>query len=163
MARLNIFAVCFVSLFLYNFAQCSNKALDSNVEVNFVQNLTDFLQQNPGIKLEPLEKIVKSNDPSTRIQIVHRIGNRIPGDRILAVDSAEKRYNQPQDVRLNLFYPQTGPGNMIITYLEVQVDQSTNLSQAFVIKGGIGQREISIVVESKQTLYFNHKASIFGY
>lgn len=55
----------------------------------------------------------------------------IKGDRILATDSASQQWQKPQDVRLNLNYPQSGIG-AVITYLEVIVDQSSNQSRAYV-------------------------------
>lgn len=41
--------------------------------------------------------------------------------------------------------------------------QSTNIGQARVIGGGIGQRQISVVIEARSTLYFAYRAAIFGY
>lgn len=41
--------------------------------------------------------------------------------------------------------------------------QSTNIGQAHVIGGGIGQRSISVVIEARSTLYFAYRAAIFGY
>ncbi|XP_031628580.1 uncharacterized protein LOC116344252 [Contarinia nasturtii] len=161
MARLSIFAVCLISAFVFNFAQCK-ESIDSNIEVQFVQSLADFLAKNPGVKLEPLTTEVKLDGPSTRTQIVHRLGNRISGDRILATDSASQQWQKPHDIRLNLNYPQSGYGS-VITYLEVIVEQSSSLSNAYVVSGGIGQRQISVVVESKDTLYFKHRAAIYGY
>lgn len=41
--------------------------------------------------------------------------------------------------------------------------QSTNLGQGYVTSGGIGQRQITIVIEAKSTMYFKYNAQIFGY
>lgn len=78
MARLSIFAICLISAFVFNVAQCSD-SIQSNIEVQFVESLTDFLAKNPGIQLEPLAREVTFDGPSTRTQIVHRLGNRISG------------------------------------------------------------------------------------
>ncbi|XP_055309445.1 uncharacterized protein LOC129573178 [Sitodiplosis mosellana] len=162
MFRLSVFAICLVSALALNCVECSDKALESKIEFNFVQNLTDFLAANPGIQLEQLDKEVSYDGPSSRIQLTHRLGNRINGDRLLATDSASQQWAQPQDVRLNLNYPKSGYAE-IITYLEVITEQSTNLGNAYVVSGGIGQRRISVVIEAKRTLYWQYRASIFGY
>lgn len=41
--------------------------------------------------------------------------------------------------------------------------QSSFLGQAYIVAGGVGQRQIAIVIEARQTLYFSYRASIFGY
>jgi len=41
--------------------------------------------------------------------------------------------------------------------------QSSNLGNAYVVSGGIGQRRIAVVVEAKQTLYFHYQAAVYGY
>lgn len=86
----------------------------------------------------------------------------ILGDRLLAQDQAQQSWSKPQDVTKNLYYPQHGIG-AVVTYLEISVDQSTNLGQARVIGGGIGQRHISVVIEARSTLYFAYRAQIYGY
>ena len=79
MVRLSIFAICLVSALAFNFVECSDNAFESKIEFNFVQNLTDFLAANPGIQLEPLVKEVSYDESSSRVRLVHRIGNRING------------------------------------------------------------------------------------
>lgn len=41
--------------------------------------------------------------------------------------------------------------------------QSSNLGSAYVIGGGVGRRFIEVVIEAQNTLYFNHKAAVYGY
>lgn len=41
--------------------------------------------------------------------------------------------------------------------------QSSNLGQAYIISGGIGQRQISVLIVAKQTVYFNYRAAVYGY
>lgn len=91
MVRLSIFAVCLVAAFVINFVECSNESFNSHIEVNYVKNLTEFLRENPGIKLAALNKEVKSNGPSTRIQIVHRLGNRISGNLFSLISNIHVR------------------------------------------------------------------------
>lgn len=42
------------------------------------------------------------------------------------------------------------------------VFQSSNLGQAYVTDGGIGENRITIVVEAQNTTIFRHRARIFG-
>lgn len=75
-----ISAICLVSAFAVNFVNCADQSFGSKIDVNFVQNLTDFLSANPGIKLEPLMKEVTYHDGlSSRFQNVHTLGRRMPG------------------------------------------------------------------------------------
>lgn len=41
--------------------------------------------------------------------------------------------------------------------------QSSNVGQAYVTAGGIGQRQITVAVQANQTLFFRHNSQIFGY
>lgn len=146
MLQLSIFAICLLSAFTFNLMKCSNAAFDSNIEVNFVQNLTEFLIQNSGIQMKPLDKEVISDGPSSRTQILHTMGHRIAGnlyksqklnnfilrslswfkfsgDRLLATfgnDGAQ--WDTPHFVRINLYYPRTGFGG-IVTFFRVVCDQ----------------------------------------
>lgn len=86
----------------------------------------------------------------------------IPGDRLVGTGQAGQQWARPQNVRTNLFYPTNGIG-AVLTYLEVLVNQSTNLGRAYVVSGGIGQRQIGVVIEAQSTLYFSYRASLFGY
>ncbi|XP_055298351.1 uncharacterized protein LOC129566440 [Sitodiplosis mosellana] len=163
MFRSSVFVICLVSALAFNLVECSNYALGSKVEFNFVQNLTDFLAAYPGIQLKRLARKVSYNGPTARTQLTHRMGNRISGDRLLATDSASQQWGRPQDVRLNLNYPKSGGFGEVITYLEVITEQSSNLGSAYIVSGGVGTRRISVVIEAKQTLYWQYRASIFGY
>lgn len=80
----------------------------------------------------------------------------------MATDAQSQQWSQTRDVNTNLHYPLNGVG-AVITYLEVTCDQSSFLGQAFIVSGGIGQRQIAIVIEARQTLYFSYRAAIFGY
>lgn len=87
---------------------------------------------------------------------------KTPGDRLLTTASASQRWNRAQNVKQNLRYPKSGMG-AVVTYVEIVVNQSTNLGRAYVISGGIGQRSVGLVIEAQNTLYFTYRASVFGY
>lgn len=61
-----------------------------------------------------------------------------------------------------LGYPRAGVG-AVITYIEIIVDQSSNLGRGFVTSGGIGQRQIAITIEAQRTLHFRQNTQIYGY
>lgn len=48
-------------------------------------------------------------------------------------------------------------------YILIFFIQSSNMGQARIVGGGIGQRQISIIIEARSTLYFNYRAAIYGY
>lgn len=41
--------------------------------------------------------------------------------------------------------------------------QSTKLGHGYVVSGGAGQRQITVVVEAKETMFFRIKSEIYGY
>lgn len=81
MARLIILTVCLISALAVQFAEASTvpEGFDSKYEVNFAQNLTDFLKANPGIALQELDREEIFDEVSNKIQIVHRFGYRVNG------------------------------------------------------------------------------------
>lgn len=83
------------------------------------------------------------------------------GDSLQATDSSNYAWGAPQDVKLSLKYPRSGTG-ATISYIQIDVEQSTNIGQAYVLDGGIGQKKVSLIVEGNQTLTFKYKADIFG-
>lgn len=79
----------------------------------------------------------------------------------MAHGGQNQSWAQPHNVATTLSYPPSGVGAQV-TYVAIQVNQSTNLGQAYILKGGIHQRTISIVVEAYNTLYMNYVAAIYG-
>lgn len=72
MVRLCLFAICLASIFAVNLAE---NELSSNIEFTAVRNLTQFLKENPKIKL--LRELKK--EPVGKAQITYRLGNRVGG------------------------------------------------------------------------------------
>jgi len=163
MGRLVAFAVCLSLTIALNSAEFSAKSLDSNIDVN-VQNLTfTILNEDKAFKVSyPLIQEQLSDGKSPKLQINYRLGLRISGDRLVATAAGSNSWTSAQDVKLALSYPKTGIG-AIITYLQVIVEQSTNIGRGYVTSGGIGQRQITVVIEGNQTLYFKYSSEIYGY
>lgn len=77
MFRLGVF--CVVALVLASACKCS--PIDSDVKFAIVHNLTTFLNENPDVKLlHPLVREELSDDPSSKLVINYRLGNRIGGN-----------------------------------------------------------------------------------
>lgn len=81
---------------------------------------------------------------------------------MVAQTSASQQWSTLQDVTTSVFYPKTGTG-AIISYVQINVDQTSNSGRAYVVAGGIGQRAITVVVEAQRTLVFRHSTEIYGY
>lgn len=82
MFHASVFAICLVSTLAVNFVQCSDGALGSKFEVNFAQNLTDFLNANPDIQLQKLNKEVTYDESSSRSVLTYRIGSHVDGESL---------------------------------------------------------------------------------
>lgn len=65
----------------------------------------------------------------------------------------------------NAFIEYVETKNIFYRFLKIKTFflQSTNLGRAYVVSGGIGQRQIGVVIEAQLTLYFSYRASVFGY
>lgn len=50
--------------------------------------------------------------------------------------------------------------NILFIYF---ASQSSDQGQAYVISGGINQRNIAFVIEASNTLFFRYNAEIYGY
>lgn len=86
----------------------------------------------------------------------------VPGDRLVSKLSGRKSWSQPQDIVFTIIYPTSGVG-AVITYVQIDVnDQSNDLGRGVIVAGGVGQRNIQLVVEAKSTMFFEHRAAIFG-
>lgn len=85
------------------------------------------------------------------------------GDSLQATDSHQAQWGSPQNVRSTLKYPRAGISiGAYVTYVQIDIEQSTNLGRAYFIEGGIGQRRATIIIEAEQTLYYSYRAYIYG-
>lgn len=67
--------------FVFTSVNCSTEALGSGISVTVVQNLTEYLEKNPDVKLlEPLIAEIPADGPSPRLKITHKVGQRIKGN-----------------------------------------------------------------------------------
>ncbi|XP_055612447.1 uncharacterized protein LOC129758900 [Uranotaenia lowii] len=127
--------------------------------IQVVDDINVFRAANPDIKLIPLE--VGSQTKNARQQITYAIGNRQSGDRLVSVNQDSASWPTLQDVKLTLSYPVSGVG-AVVTYVEIVVQQSSNIGRGYVVAGGIGQRFIQVIIEANATSYFSYSAQIFG-
>ncbi|GAB0091398.1 hypothetical protein DMENIID0001_062390 [Sergentomyia squamirostris] len=144
------------NLFDGNFVDDDDDELDKQVQLISVDRLADFTKNNPGLELEMLQM-----SSGYRGQIYYTLGNRQRGDRLVATAANNQHWPRPQNAVVQIGYPARGVG-ALVTYVSVNVTQSSNLGQAYVTKGGINQRNITIVVESYGTTFLNYVCNIFG-
>lgn len=81
MARQTVIVFGLVLFAALSSVQCSTEALSPNIEVNVVQNLTEYLSANPDVKI--LEQLITepiARGPSSRVGITHKLGGRIRGN-----------------------------------------------------------------------------------
>lgn len=82
MARFEVIAICLAIALTFNFVTCSGDEaqIESDVKLSVVQNFTEFLVNNPEVKLlEPLKTERFSSSPSTKLLLNYKLGNRISG------------------------------------------------------------------------------------
>lgn len=84
MARLVIVLICLTLAIAFGGVESSAKALSSNIDVTVVDDLAEYLDANPDVKLlEPLTKQISvaapKEGPSPRFGITYKSGKRING------------------------------------------------------------------------------------
>lgn len=129
----------------------------TKTQVILVDDIEEYRKEHPEAELIPLAKPA----PQPRAGIRYTLGWRQTGDRLVAQKSDFTSYSGPRDVQLVLTYPSSGTGS-VVTYVQIEVNQSTNEGRGYVSAGGIGQRFIQIVIEAKSTTYFEYNAQIYG-
>lgn len=80
MARFVIFAVGLVLALAFSFVACSSDEIQSDIKI--VPDMKKYLQENPGLKVQPLIKRVKVVGPSYA-KILYSIGYRVAGEAFL--------------------------------------------------------------------------------
>lgn len=87
-------------------------------------------------------------------------GQRVPGDVLVGTKKDYIKYDTPQYIQLKLTLPPLAGKK--ITFVEIDVEQSSNEGRAYITDGGIGQDHIQIVVEASDITYFGYTAVIYG-
>ncbi|XP_053688761.1 uncharacterized protein LOC128737994 [Sabethes cyaneus] len=125
--------------------------IDSRIDA--VKNVAVFQANSPEANVISLDDVQQ--------QLVYRIGARRAGDRLVATGAQNMTWPTLRDVTLTLDYPKTGVG-AYVTYVQVNVVQSSSLGKAYLVRGGIGQRFVSLLVQAFSTTFFNYTAVIYG-
>nr|AYV99546.1 venom polypeptide [Dolopus genitalis] len=129
------------------------------LSVEVIDDITEYLAKYPESEITPL-RVVVSPIPPFRTRYV--LGTRVKGDRVLAIRNDNVFYPTRRDIRLDLHYPQYGTGG-IVTLIDIAVEQSSDLGRAYIVAGGIGQRQIKFVVEARDVYHLSTNTTIYGY
>lgn len=77
MAR--VIAICLAFAFAFSLVNCATEEITSS-NILVVQNVTDYLQENPDAKeLEQLVEEPLARGPTPRLRLTYKIGGRIRG------------------------------------------------------------------------------------
>lgn len=82
--------------------------------------------------------------------------------RLIGTVSKSYSWPSPHNVTQKIAYP---PPNFEaqITYVEIAVNQTSNIGQARIISGGLNQRHIGVEIRAGITNSFEYKASFYGF
>lgn len=135
-----------------------------HVTVETIPDLEAFRKANPDLHIAPLtprsEQLTEGG--STRQVITYTVGSHAAGERLVGMASNQQSWSTLQDVKLELQYPTAGVG-AVVTYVEVVVNQSSSTGRGYIVSGGVGQRNIRLIIEAYNTLFFNYNAAIYGW
>lgn len=131
---------------------------NAQVKIQVVDNIEEFKRMNPDVNL-----IEMTVDRNLRLrQNWYTIGARKSGDRLVGTDNGWAQYPSKQNLELEIWYPLNGVG-AVVTFMQVFITQDDGtFGKGYVVSGGIGQRNIRIIVEAWNTSYVKYDYSIFG-
>ncbi|XP_036224833.1 uncharacterized protein [Bactrocera oleae] len=124
-----------------------------------VKDINEFKRKHPGLSLLALKK--ESGQARSGSTVEYKLGGRVQGDFLAAQIADAFNYEDAKDVTVQLTYPQAGTGS-IVTYVLIRCEADSTEGNAYVVAGGIGQRFISIVLESTATQTFSYNAQFYG-
>ncbi|XP_055921130.1 uncharacterized protein LOC129952537 [Eupeodes corollae] len=82
-------------------------------------------------------------------------------DKIVSQGSGWQSFSMPKNIQLRLDYPSRGNG-ALVTFVEIDVQQSSKNGRAYILSGGTNKREIEIMVEGKATSYLKYSYKVYG-
>ncbi|XP_011177159.1 uncharacterized protein LOC105208808 [Zeugodacus cucurbitae] len=161
LAALTLCAICAVSVVSAGIIRDGSNdiSLEEVRQITVVKDINEFKKNHPGLALVALKK--ENSKARSGSTVEYKLGGRVQGDSLVAQIADAFVYEEPKDVTVQLTYPQSGTGS-IVTYVEISCEADSSAGNAYVIAGGIGQRFISIVLESTQTETFFYSAQFFG-
>ncbi|KAG4079327.1 hypothetical protein HA402_008019 [Bradysia odoriphaga] len=149
----NLFGIGLVAILLVLLAQPNGS--DAEIVSQPTAGIADFIRLNPHLNVKRLSKTNVNNT------MLYTLGARIAGDNLVGHSAKNQTWPTQQHVSVTLNYPTSGVGKQI-TFVRIQIDQSSNSGRAYVVSGGLHQRSIAIVVEAFTTYYLNYDAQIYG-
>nr|ABI20163.1 14.5 kDa salivary protein [Phlebotomus duboscqi] len=127
-----------------------------SAKITLVEDVDEFVRANPGVTLTKLDNV------RTARAIHNSLGQRVSGDRLVARNQDSASWGSLQNVQLTVNYPANGGYGAVVSYVSILVDQTSNLGNGYVLYGGIGQRQIGILIEARNTYTFSYIAEIYG-
>lgn len=97
---------------------------------------------------------------SSTYRIVHNFGSRVKADYSVYNETVNRKYGYITNASALLGYPKVFGKN--VTFVQVVVQQSSKLNNAYIYSGGIGQNFISINITGINTSFLNTSFYVFG-
>lgn len=139
-------------------AQAAEDFKSSSATVQVIEDIEKFRKTNPNVTITELEL-----NRNTRLnQNWYTLGGRQVNDRLVAIDGGWAQYPSKQNLELRIWYPINGAG-AIISYIQILINQDNGtFGRGYVVSGGIGQRNIQVLVEAWNTAYIRYDYQIYG-
>lgn len=119
-------------------------------EEKTAESITDIFKKLSNVELIKVQANIR-----------YTAGQRVAGDALIGTKKDFHQYSTPQNIKLQLTVPNL-PYNKKITFVEIDVQQSSNVGRAYITDGGIGQGHIQITVEAVATTYFGYTAYVYA-
>lgn len=153
----------------------------SDTSTTFVSDLATYLSEHPELKVTTELKPSESSNNTIRFTFGKRLPRKsdlslnmsslrvvnlfsifllwiISGDGVAIDDLERRQYDRPLNVAFARSHSVLGG---IITLIQVDVKQSSGIVRCFIADGGFAHRNIRLVVEAKNTTYFDQHTQIF--
>lgn len=92
----------------------------------------------------------------------YNLGHREPGDKVVYDHEDQIASKISHDVRINVPYPEHGGRGACITYIKVEVHQTSCQGSGNIIAGGIHQRFVRFHIDALRTKQFAYHINIYG-
>lgn len=137
--------------------------LSSTVAVQF-----DLLPRNNSFNWGITKTFLKQDEAADYAQEAYYLnefkwyqgGRRQKGDSLKYSFYDGNYYNQPKDLYVQLQFPEQE--QFYITLVEAYVQQESIYGRAYITEGGIGYSYMTLLLEARDTKYWNYHIYIYG-
>lgn len=150
-----LLVTCAVASVLTN----NHMAVAVPTKVKLLKDVDKFVRAKPDATITKFDTPRKGRDKHTKHYVK---GERVPGDRLVLYETDSFSFESLQSVAVPVIYPIDSDYGAVVSYVNVSVNQTSELGDAFFVYGGIGEREIGFIISAVDTNKLSYIVEIYG-